>query len=263
MSDSKPAFDAQTSVVSTGTPPTPPSQVPEDLEAGTPPSTESPAVEGKQATVAVVTAPAAEPAKVDTVEEVVLEERSWAIKFGLFFRKVPHKENENVVRARAGMLQLIATVACTLLITALSQELADESMRKEKWGSLSQRLPWVIVFVMADFVLATLFGMAACPLGMAGTVMSVHFLKQKPVWKPAAPKRFAWFLGFLMTLTCLTTVLVWKNSMRKVMLGSLASVCIILTYLEAALGFCAGCWMFRKWGALKSKITGEEPAKCG
>jgi glutaredoxin 3 len=64
-----------------------------------------------------------------------------------------------------------------------------------------------------------------------------------------------------MVLTCLTFVLATDKSLhnRKYYMVGIASVCVILTYLESAVGFCLGCYMFNK---IAPKLGWEECKEC-
>jgi len=73
--------------------------------------------------------------------------------------------------------------------------------------------------------------------GLIGTAMTMKF---RPLWKPIKPKRFAWTLGAVMGITCLAFRLL---DLSNAWLLSVLGICFILTWLEAVLGFCVGCWM--------------------
>ncbi|WP_325895457.1 DUF4395 family protein [Grimontia sp. NTOU-MAR1] len=57
-------------------------------------------------------------------------------------------------------------------------------------------------YVIFDMIMAAMFGLIPLsPTGMLGTAMTMRF---KAIWKPIKPKRFAWSLGAIMGITCLT-----------------------------------------------------------
>jgi hypothetical protein len=130
--------------------------------------------------------------------------------------------NETATRARAGMLNVISATTLALLLLAP----ATDPVR------------WVGPYVLFDMLTAAAFGLTPlCPTGVLGTALT---LKVRPTWKPTAPKRFAWLLGASLAATCLTMRIFGASP------GSMAlvvAVCFCLTWLEAALGFCVGCWM--------------------
>ena len=92
------------------------------------------------------------------------------------------------------------------------------------------RSPWL------QFVAGTVTGLTPlAPVGMLGTLLTRF---QKPVWKPYSPKRFAWSLGIVMVTTCLLFSALSDPDMpgRRYYMIGLASVCVVLTYLESAVG---------------------------
>ncbi len=91
-------------------------------------------------------------------------------------------------------------------------------------------------------------------------LISSYFARKHPaVWKPLAPKRFAWTIGACVAITCLIffnpdTFAGWLNSLvGKELLTTtenflpkgtgtaLVSVCLSFMWLETVFGFCVGC----------------------
>jgi len=130
--------------------------------------------------------------------------------------------NETATRGRAGLLNALS--ATTIFILLAAPELDP--------------VIYVGPFVIFDMFAAALFGLTPfSPTGLIGTAITMRF---KPTWKPTKPKRFAWLLGGTLGITCLTLRLLHvDNSWIIGVLG----ICYVLTWLEAALGFCVGCWM--------------------
>ena len=75
------------------------------------------------------------------------------------------------------------------------------------------------------------------PTGVLGTALT---LQLRPQWKPVAPKRFAWLLGGTLGVTCLIMRLFQVS--RGWILG-VVGTCFVLTWAEAVLGFCVGCFL--------------------
>jgi len=175
------------------------------------------------------------------VQKDVAQEKMWALKFVIWFRPTNHKENEYVVRARAGVINVVAvSVICILSISYVQESEGDVG-----WSGLSSALYPVMVTMLLEFLISSLFGLAVSPLGVLATILSYHILGQQPVWKPARPKRFAWFLGMSMVASCVAfSLVITDNNIKKPLIISFASVCCLLTYLEASCGVCVGCWMF-------------------
>lgn len=131
--------------------------------------------------------------------------------------------NETATRARAGLLNLLSATTIFLLIAA------------------PQLDPVIYVgpYVIFDMFVAAAMGLTPlCPTGILGTLLT---LRIRPVWKPAQPKRFAWTLGGSLGVVCLTMRLL--HVPNPWIIGVVA-ICFVLTWLEAVLGFCVGCWMF-------------------
>ncbi|WP_139589211.1 DUF4395 family protein [Mycobacterium ulcerans] len=92
----------------------------------------------------------------------------------------------------------------------------------------------------------------------------------RPVWKPTRPKRFAWLLGAALAATCLAMRLLGAS---PVAMAVVVAICFVLTWSEATLGFCVGCYMHKLiWGcedcevpyvrgiATRPEINQESPA---
>jgi hypothetical protein len=106
-------------------------------------------------------------------------------------------------------------------------------------------------FVIFDMFSAALFGLTPfSPVGVLGTLLT---LRLRPVWKPTAPKRFAWTLGGALGVTCLSMRILGAPPAWII---GVVSTCFLLTWLEVALGFCVGCWMY---GLLRSCEECEVP----
>lgn len=136
--------------------------------------------------------------------------------------------NEVATRARAGLLNIISAVTIALLL-----------MRPETD-------PVIIVgpFVLFDMLAAAVTGLTPfSPTGILGTAMT---MRMRPVWKPTRPKRFAWLLGAGLAATCLAMRLLGAS---PVAMAGVVAVCFVLTWSEATLGFCVGCYMHKLiWG---------------
>ena len=131
--------------------------------------------------------------------------------------------NETATRARAGLLNVLSATTIFILIAA------------------PQLDPVVYVgpFVIFDMFVAAATGLT--PLSPAGLLGTALTLRLRPQWKPTPPKRFAWILGGTLGVACLSLRL--AHAPNSWIIGVL-STCFALTWLEAALGFCVGCWMY-------------------
>lgn len=136
--------------------------------------------------------------------------------------------NEVATRARAGLLNIISAITIALLL-----------MRPETD-------PVIIVgpLVLFDMLAAAATGLTPLsPTGVLGTALTMRI---RPVWKPTRPKRFAWLLGAGLAATCLAMRLAGAS---PVAMAAVVAVCFVLTWSEATLGFCVGCYMHKLfWG---------------
>ena len=130
--------------------------------------------------------------------------------------------NETATRARAGLLNVLSGVTMFLLVARPDLD----------------PVIYVAPYVILDMSMAALFGLTPLsPSGVIGTAMTMRF---EPVWKPIRPKRFAWTLGCVLGITCLVFRL---SGLSTGWLLGVLGICFALTWLEAVLGFCVGCWM--------------------
>lgn len=131
--------------------------------------------------------------------------------------------NEQQVRAAAGITLAMATFA--FVQAWLAQHYAP--------------IQAVTVFFALEFALRSAFGMRASPVGwLAGRLVA----RQAPLWVSAAPKRFAWTLGLVMASAM---ALITNLGIRGTLPLSICVICIILMWLETALGLCLGCEIYR------------------
>lgn len=129
--------------------------------------------------------------------------------------------NETATRARAGLLNILSSVTIFIMLA---------------WPELDP-IRYVGPFVIFDMMIAATCGLTPLsPVGILGTIITIG---KKPIWKPTKPKRFAWTLGALLGVCCMTF---WWLGMPTAVIAVLG-ICFVLTWLEAVLGFCVGCWM--------------------
>lgn len=136
--------------------------------------------------------------------------------------------NEVATRARAGLLNISSAITIALLLLRPETD------------------PVIIVgpLVLFDMLAAAATGLTPfSPTGILGTALTMHI---RPVWKPTRPKRFAWLLGAGLAATCLAMRLFGAS---PVAMAAVVAVCFVLTWSEATLGFCVGCYMHKLiWG---------------
>jgi hypothetical protein len=97
----------------------------------------------------------------------------------------------------------------------------------------------VSAFFFVDFLLRVTIGLERSPAGLvAGWLTRRH----PPQWVSAKPKRFAWTLGAAMAaaMTLITNAGIHGGLPRTICL-----TCLTLMWLEAVLGLCLGCELYR------------------
>ncbi len=131
--------------------------------------------------------------------------------------------NETATRARAGLLNMLSATTIFLLIAAPQLD----------------PVLYVGPYVIFDMFMAAAFGLTPLsPSGVLGTLLTMWI---RPVWKPAQPKRFAWILGGSLGIICFAMRL---SGVSNTWIIGVVGICFVLTWLEAVLGFCVGCWMY-------------------
>ena len=94
---------------------------------------------------------------------------------------------------------------------------------------------WYVVYEMTA---ATLFGLTLSPLAWLATPLTWN---QVPEWTEARPKRLAWSIGMVFSIIC-QLALTWGLFMSIALY--ILFLCILFMFLEAAVGFCVGCWLY-------------------
>lgn len=184
--------------------------------------------------------------------------------------------NENAVRIRAGIMMFIPLfmVLTFFYVFYTSPWIVDPSTVKDTYdldaasniiysGHMKMRIidytPQTLVLIYALFEL--LASMTVWSSRFSPTIQLAAFLSrnQPPVWKPLAPKRFAWGLGLFLASFCLVffnpdVFARWVNTLFAHHIlpttvnyipyqipVALVWVCLAMIWLEAVMGFCLGC----------------------
>ena len=141
----------------------------------------------------------------------------------------PNPVNEVAARSVAGMVLALA------LATILTGE------------------PWLLLFLVYGFVARVLTGPTLSAIGLIATRLVVPLLNipEKPV--PGPPKRFAQFVGLVVSSVG-AVLFIWVSPIAgKSVLGVLA----VFAALESGFGFCAGCFVFgylMRWGLIPESV---------
>jgi len=163
----------------------------------------------------------------DISQQAVLGERACPIQSGeprwASWITPGLKFNARAVRARAGLLNVC--IACAIAFVQVDPE--------------AEALRYIIVFLSCDLLVSVVFGLTPySPLGFVATMLTRAY---EPQWTPHLPKRFAWMMGTGLAFTCLSFQ--WLG-VQDVWVSAVLGVFFILTWLDAAVGFCAGCWIY-------------------
>jgi len=199
--------------------------------------------------------------------------------------------NDTAVRIRAGMLLAIPIFLSYTLYNAIfgSHWIVDSSTITDTFETdFDERIiysahmvrktydytiqSWVLVYAFFEMIA----GMFVKTSYLSPTIWIASFLARKkpPVWKPLAPKRFAWTIGATFIATCWVffnpdQFAYFVNAIAHKSILSTSSqyipywvpltlvwVCFGFMWLEAVLGWCAGCQIHAllvKLGILKEE----------
>lgn len=105
-------------------------------------------------------------------------------------------------------------------------------------AALLGRLWWVVPAIALGFLLRVGWGPKASPLARAAVGLAGRLWAPRPVY--GAPKRFAQGIGALCTAGA---SLLFAASLAS-LAWALVGLVVVFASLEAALGFCAGCWLY-------------------
>ena len=139
--------------------------------------------------------------------------------------------DEHAVRARAGLLNIMTWIA---IINVFFWKEPDY-------------VQWLFPIVGYEFLTSMFIGLTPLsPFGILGTLMSILF-HPEPLWKPARPKRLAWGIGLVLSLTCFMLV-TFRNEIGRdaylPLVRATVMMCNVATWFESANGFCFGCFIY-------------------
>jgi hypothetical protein len=99
---------------------------------------------------------------------------------------------------------------------------------------------WLLPVMALGFLLRVLAGPRLSPFGLLATKVVAPRLGEQ-VLVPGPPKRFAQTVGLLFTTSAsIAGPLLGQHAIA----AGLLAVLLVFAFLEAALNFCAGCWVF-------------------
>jgi hypothetical protein len=97
----------------------------------------------------------------------------------------------------------------------------------------------VSTFFAVDFFLRVTAGLERSPAGIAARLLT---RRHPPQWVSAKPKRFAWTLGLIMSTAM---AIITNSGIHGRLPRSICLICLTLMWLEAVLGLCLGCEIYR------------------
>lgn len=169
--------------------------------------------------------------------------------------------NEVAVRIRAGILLIIPLYMGLTLYDVLytSTWVVDGNTAVEATKRTYEYSTQTLILFYAIFEM--LAGMFVSTARFSPTILISSLLAKNttPVWKPIAPKRFAWSIGTLLMSICLVFFnpdtfanwinIIWGSELLPTTENFLPSgtgtflawTCLIFMWLEAVIGFCVGC----------------------
>jgi thiol-disulfide isomerase/thioredoxin len=155
--------------------------------------------------------------------------------------------DEHAVRIRAGFLNLITFFAFFNIFM---------------WREPAF-VKYMYPIVAWEFLTSANIGLTPLsPLGTVATLLSI-LLHDEPHWKPANPKRFAWYVGLTLATVCLIIFLMRKDmdpDTYRWSISLVAGTCSLATWLESSAGFCIGCFVYNTWLVPLFKL--EECSEC-
>jgi len=144
-----------------------------------------------------------------------------------FLERLPGKKTFNVpaIRTRAGIVNVLVGIA-----------LASHLVYPESFMVL-----YLSTFLLFDMLMAVAFGLT--PLSPTGILATLLSLKLRSVPTPHLPKRFAWSMGASLALIIFT---LYQMESDGIWVSIVLVVFYALSWLDAVLGFCMGCWIYSK-----------------
>jgi len=133
--------------------------------------------------------------------------------------------NERAVRATAGIVMVLATIAIVLAYF-------DKNYTPVRIIS---------VLISVDFALRQVAGLT--PLSPIGTLGTLLVRNQTPEWVGATQKRFAWALAFSMALLI---AILTNAGVQGIGISLIGLTLIGLLWLESVVGFCMGCFIYSR-----------------
>ena len=116
---------------------------------------------------------------------------------------------------------------------------------------------WLAAVLVYGFLARVATGPTLSPMGLLATRVLAPRSGIAPRPVPGPPKRFAQTVGLAFSTTALVLLIVAASTLAaNIVLGVLA----LFAFLEAVVGFCAGCFVFgylMRWGLIPESVCRE------
>ena len=145
--------------------------------------------------------------------------------------------NEREIRAAAGIL-FLATFISLMLILFKNNFLP---------------IKYVITLFLSDFIIRVFVSPKFSPTLIIGRLIVRN---QNPEYVGAAPKKFAWIIGVVLSATMFILMVV-INSYSPIT-GIICLVCLLFLFFESAFGICLGCKFYNLFHKEKTQYCPGE-----
>jgi hypothetical protein len=187
--------------------------------------------------------------------------------------------NDTAVRIRAGILLIIPVYMAFTFINVVygpSWEITPNSIALDTYETdFEDRIIYKVEATKRVFeyafqtklliyaLLEMLLGLSVIGSRFSPTILLASFLtfSKEPVWKPLGPKRCAWLMGASFISVCIvffnpdavalwingvlgTSIPVDRNYIPSWLALNLVWICLLFMWLEAIIGYCAGCKLY-------------------
>ena len=148
--------------------------------------------------------------------------------------------NEREIRASAGILYFFLFLAWMLVLFKESYFL----------------IKFVNTVFITDFIIRVLISPKYSPSLIIGRLI---VRKQTPEYVGAAPKKFAWTIGLVLS-SIIFLLLVVMNS-TSFITGIICQICLVFLFFEAVFGICLGCKFYPMFHKEKAQYCPGEICK--
>lgn len=140
--------------------------------------------------------------------------------------------NEREIRASAGILFLGALISFFTIIA----------------GQHFAPIKFFITAFLLDFFIRVFINPKYSPTLIIGRLI---VCKQVPEYVGAPQKKFAWIIGFFLSLTMFILMAVMNT--YSIISGLICLICLIFLFFEAAFGICLGCIFYNIFNKKKAQ----------